>query len=161
MVCIYIDVDNYLRDWLINSYGASDAIAFHKGSAEAATLRAFLRRRTLADAPDLPGPASIAVRLPQSKDRDPATWNVLSGKGRELLLKTIKARFDAELFADVFPCLGANTADALISAWMEAHGIEINDTNFQTVLKRFNRRKSRFMAARRQARLRAAIKSRK
>lgn len=160
MVCIYLDVDNYLRDWLYSAYGSTDHIAFHKGSAEAATLRAFLRKRTAADKPDLQRPSAVAIILPQSRDRDPNSWNVLPEKGRSMLLKAVKSRFDAELFADVFPCMGVDTLDALITAWMDSHGIEISDTNFQSVIKRFNRRRSRFLAKERQARKRAQKKLR-
>lgn len=156
---VYLDVDNYLRDWLCASYGSTEHIAFHKGSAEAATLRAFLRKRTVADKPDLPRPSSVAIILPKSRDRDPNAWNVLPDKGRSMLLKAIKSRFDAELFTDVFPCMGVDTLDALITAWMESHGIEISDTNFQSVIKRFNRRRSRFLAKERQARKRAKKKN--
>lgn len=155
---IKIESESYLAQWLAAQCDSADVVRLHRGSSEAAILRAFIRRRTLYDRDPVIKGSYIEIHIPESRDRDPLTWNFLPQKGRAMLLKCFKDRFDAELFTEVFPLAGIDSLDSVISAWMESKGIEPTDTNFQTVLKRFKRRRDRFLAAQRQRRRRATRK---
>ena len=58
-----------------------------------------------------------------------------------MLKAAIHTRFQVKLFQDIHQLVGLGKArkDLTIIAWMEQHGIEVDDTNYNSVLKVFDR----------------------
>jgi hypothetical protein len=60
------------------------------------------------------------------------------------LAETIRYRFKSELFEDIHEARRKTPQariDLLVTAWMEDHCIEYDDTNFNTLLKIYQRRR--------------------
>ena len=71
-------------------------------------------------------------------------YNYMPKSGLEHLEDTIRTRFKLELFEDIHEArrkVPQSRIDLLITAWMEDHCIEYDDTNFNTLLKIYQRRR--------------------
>ena len=67
----------------------------------------------------------------------------LSAASRRVLALCIRKRFSIELWNDLFKFgnIGKRKQD-IIWAWMETHGIEMNDTNWNTIAKIYMRKRN-------------------
>lgn len=149
-ICVYIHMDRYLRQWFINERG-SDPVVLQKGSVESSILKLFLRRIHEGETPVVKSPDTVSVVIPSFKLRDPAIHNYLPPRAERLFCSFVRKRFDMELLQDLieFPVEGEDLQD-LIYAWMESHGMEIDEINFMAVKKRFDRKRQLYKMAERQ-----------
>lgn len=140
-VLIHLKMETYLAQWLINESGGSPVV-FKKNSAENDILRINLKKRPLFGRKDKPGEGKVPVALPYFKDKDPREYNFLSKPARLALTECIRTRFVMELWKDLhrFGNIGKRKQD-LIWAWMDAHGIEATETNWNTVAKIYMRKR--------------------
>ena len=138
--CIYLEMEPYLRDWLIYDSNGESPIRFKRLSIENRILETFLIALPPNAKPDMPTPNSVAIAIPCFKHSDPSTYNYLPVNSKLELKKCIRNRFLIELWNDLhqFGYIGKRK-DLLVTAWMESHGIEFNDTNFNTILKIYQR----------------------
>lgn len=132
----------YLKQFYIKMTGGQHPVTLRKGSPESALVKVLLEIRPEGAPPDIPTGDDLAIFLPYSKAKDPRTHNWLSQKSKEAVLEFIRSHFDRKIWYDIgiireFP----RRLDSLIEAWMQVNGIEIDDTNYQAVLKRFRRMK--------------------
>lgn len=130
----------YLKQFYIKMCGGTHPVTLRKGSPESALVKVLLEIRPEAAPPDIPADDDLIIFLPYSKAKDPRVFNWLSPKAKEALLEFIRSHFDRKIWYDIgiireLP----RRLDALIEAWMLANGIEITDTNYQAVIKRFRR----------------------
>lgn len=140
-VLIHLKLDNYLAQWLINESGGVPVV-FKKHSVENDILHCNLKERPLFGRKDKPGEGRLPIALPYFKDRDPRKYCFLSKPARLALAECIRSRFVLELWKDLhkFGNIGKRKQD-LIWAWMDAHGIEMTETNWNTIAKIYKRKR--------------------
>ncbi len=140
-VLIHLKLDNYLAQWLINESGGVPVV-FKKHSVENDILHCNLKERPLFGRKDKPGNGKLPIALPYFKDRDPRKYCFLSKPARLALAECIRSRFVLELWKDLhrFGNIGKRKQD-LIWAWMDAHGIEMTETNWNTIAKIYKRKR--------------------
>lgn len=140
-------MEPYLREWLTFDSGYTSPIHFKKLSIENRILETFLIALPPNATPDVATPTSVAIAIPYFKHHDPATYNYLPTKAKMELKNCIRNRFLIDLWNSLhqFGHIGKRK-DLLVMAWMESHGIEVNDTNFNTIIKIYQRQHRAYMA---------------
>lgn len=119
----YIHLKPFVRQWLVHSYG--EPVAFPAQSIENSTIRRFTQVRPEAapahDADD------VAVRVPDSKAKDPALYNYLGLHGRQAVEECIEDNFQRNLWCELndLSDVGCSVMKAIYS-WCEMHGISID-----------------------------------
>ncbi len=159
-ILLYIECEDYLRQWIIHESGGQEPVSLKKGSPESLFLEMALQRQPDGQQPIKPTESSLPIIIPEYRHKSPLYYNHLSTKARGALLKIFRSRFDLALWNDLARITHYFTRkDLLIESWMEAHGIEVNDKNTFTVIKRLRRLTDRLRAPARMRRLRTSGKS--
>ena len=160
-VLLYVKFEPYLAQWLINDNGGTTPIVFRKYSIENRILRSFLTPLPPNAAPNLRTENSVPVVIPEYPGGDPANVNYLPVAAMKMLHDAIRERFLIELWTSLhqFGHIGKRRQD-LVIAWMDVHGIEVNDTNFNTILKIYQRQHKSYMTKIRRSK-KSSKKSRK
>lgn len=133
---IYLDIEPFLRQWLCKSFG--NPVIFPPQSVENSTIRRFTRIRPQNIDPDKPSDKNVAICIPDSKSKDPMTYNYLGPKGKEAIVECIEDLFRRNMWAelnDLSDC-GCSVMKAIYS-WCEMHGIDLDYAN--TVRQRYYR----------------------
>ena len=145
--CIYLELEPYLAQWLLYDNGGITPVRFKKGSIENRILESFLIVMPPNARPDLPTATSLPVAIPSFKHLDPRTYNYLPVSAKKELKYCIRNRFLIQLWNDLhqFGHIGKRR-DNLIYTWMDAHGIENTETNFNTITKIYQRQHRAYMA---------------
>lgn len=138
---IYLPLEAFLAQWFRHRHGGSPyTVRLVRGSVESKRLKALL------DVPPsgyVPRPAPegcVAVAIPSFPAKDPRQFNYVSPQGINALVETLRDLFDLELHDYyVKTYIKGSRIDYMIEAWMEMHGIEFNDTNYNSVKKRLDR----------------------
>ena len=155
-ICLYLVLPNYLAQWYAHecreiefrdkdivpsgNYKPLDPVTIPRGSQESRILQVFLRKRP-EDAKDPENP-NIALVIPYYQNKDPFYYNYLGKFGREKLTETIRNRFLVQLWDELHTFKNAlSRQDNAIFAYMEAHGIECNETNWNALAKIYQRQR--------------------
>lgn len=140
----------YLAQWLRHE---DDRIPleFPKNSMENDIIELGLMRKPILANVQGPGDNVVAIGLPNFKNKDVKKYNYLPIAARRSLMQCIRSRFAVQLWKDLhkFGNIGRRKQD-LIYAWMEAHGIEKNDTNWNTIAKIYMRKRDVYRRRHRQ-----------
>lgn len=149
---VHLELEPYLRQWLVHDCGGSLPVRFPRLSVENRILYTFLSKLPGAAVPDTPTPQSVPVEIPSFRDKPPATYNYLPQKAKHSLKEAIRNRFLISLWTDLhqFGHIGKRR-DHLILGWMAAHGIEEDDTNFNTLAKIYQRQHRAYLERERYA----------
>lgn len=144
--CVYLELEGYLRDWVIDENGGDSPILFPKLSVENRILQTYLRKTPWNALPDMPGDNTVAIAIPNFRHTDPTTYNYLPKPQKHILKNCIRNRFLINLWMDLhqFGYIGKRR-DHLIIEWMQKHGIEVDDKNFNTVIKIYQRMRNAYM----------------
>lgn len=135
---IYLPLDTYLRQWFVNDMGGHDPVILGKYSIEAKTLEIALQRQPHGTTPLPRQQGEVAIVIPEYRAKPPEIYHYLTAKGIKAMQDCIRKRFDVQLFRDLYhPQTFGGCQESLLDAWMDAHGIEVDDTNSRTVMKRF------------------------
>lgn len=139
-VLLYINFEPYLAQWLVNDNGGKTPVVFRKYSIENRILKTYLMSLPPNAVPNLPTDNSVPIVIPEYSGGDPHRVNYLPVGAMRKLHDAIRERFLIELWTALhqFGHIGKRRQD-LVAAWMEANGIEVNDTNFNTILKIYQR----------------------
>lgn len=138
-ICIHLMIEPYLKQWLINDMGG-EPVLFPRGSHERDLLEHFLKERTQADDPDLPTEETVAIQLPKFRDKNVKKYNVLPPRARLAMARAIYIRFRISLWSEIHVLdLGQRNLTDVIYAWMEKHGIELTEQNWQTIRQQYYR----------------------
>ena len=157
---IYLSLPPYLAQWYANEclqvhnrdkaicpreiYQFPTPVRPVRGSQESDVIRMHLTKQPNDVPTQVPEDATIAIVVPYFRFMPVAFYNYVPKSGLEHLEETIRYRFKVELFEDIHDAKrrtpGARI-DLLINAWMDDHCIENNDTNFNTLLKIYQRRR--------------------
>lgn len=148
---IYIKLDSYLAQWFVNEQGGDIPVKLIRGSVESAILEQFLQRQP-DDLPiDTSASGKLPIIIPCFKHKPPEKFFYLPPKAEDLLVSSIRNRFDICLWQTLHRfenMLGRQ--DELIFAFMEKHGIEVNDTNWNAIAKRYQRMRNKYLNSQRQ-----------
>ena len=141
-IVIYVKLDPYLAQWLRHEHGGNP-VKFPKNSTEYDIIELGLIPKPYLAATVGPGDNRVAIALPFFKNKDVRYHNFLPRKAQNALAQCIRTRFVVALWKDLykFGYIGKRKQD-LIWAWMEAHGIEATDTNWNTIAKIYLRKRN-------------------
>lgn len=145
--CIYIALDPYLAQWFVHDCGGEVPCILQKGSVESKVLEVYLQRLPHSVQPQLEaGTGEIAIAIPAFRHRPAETYNYLPKRATSALLNCIRNRFDVALWNDLhhFGKIGRRQ-DELIYAWMEKHGIEPTEANWNAIAKRYQRQRDLYL----------------
>ena len=86
------------------------------------------------------------LSIPTFRHRPAETYNHLPKFALAALLNSIRNRFDIALWNDLhhFGKIGRRQ-DELIFAWMEKHGIELTEANWNAIAKRYQRQRDLYL----------------
>ena len=133
---IYLPLEAFMAQWFRHRHGGSQyTVRLVRGSVESKRLKALL------DVPPsdyVPRPAPqgcVAVAIPFFPAKDPRQFNYVSPQGINALVETLRDLFDYY----VKTYIKGSRIDYMLEAWMAMHGIEFNDTNYNSVKKRLDR----------------------
>ena len=169
---LYLSLPVYLAQWYAyecrrNQQAAADTFSvpvykypepIHplRGSVESDILATYLTKQPSSVPEDFREGATLVLVIPSFRHRDPQIYNYLPPKAREYLTETIRRRFKCALWRDINkldPAL--QRKDLAIAAWMEKHGIDDTETNYNSILKIYDRAYNTY----RQSELRKAAKN--
>ncbi len=142
---IYLEVEPYLAQWFVNEQGGNVPVQLLRGSLESKILELYLMKRPDGVLPES-GEGKLAIAIPDFRHKNPKWYNHLPKFATMALKNVIRNRFDVQLYSDLHH-FGNITKrqDELIYAWMEHHGIEINDTNWNAIAKRYQRQREIYL----------------
>ena len=144
-IFIYIHLDDYLAQWFINDQGGKYPVELKRGSVESIILESFLAKQPedIPQQTEANNPDAVKIAIPFFKSKDVNYFNYLPKRAEDLLVATIRNRFDVELWTTLHKFTSIiNRQDELIYAFMESHGIEINEKNWCTIAKRYQRKRT-------------------
>ena len=144
---LYIPLEDYLSQWFINEQGGESPVRLTRGSVESKILEVYLMKRPDDLVPDLDTEGKVAVIIPEFRNRPPEYYNHLPKFAITSLQNVIRSRFDISLWKDLngFGNIIRNRQDELIYAWMEKHGIELNEKNWNAIAKRYQRQRNVYL----------------
>ena len=139
---IHLALDPYLAQWLTYKYDGL-VVEFPRNSAENDILEIYLSKPPIFASNNHPGENRVPILVPCFKHKNIRYNTYLSAASRRVLALCIRKRFSIELWNDLFKFgnIGKRKQD-IIWAWMETHGIEMNDTNWNTIAKIYMRKRN-------------------
>lgn len=138
---LYLTLDPYLAQWFVNDCGGDIPVRLRRGSPESDILQVFLSVPPENFDPT-PPPGAIPVILPAFAAKDTRSAFYLSPAAERLLVDLIRTRFDCCMWKELFKFSSLfSRIDNLIYAFMERHGIEPDERNFNAIVKRFQRKR--------------------
>ena len=145
-ICLYIPLEDYLAQWFIHEQGGEVPVRLIRGSIESKILETYLDKRPKEMLPDTDREGKLAIVIPAFRHRPPETYNFLPRRAVASLLNIIRNRFDVQLWEDLhhFGKIGKRQ-DYLIYAFMEKHGIEQSEKNWNAVAKRYQRQRNIYL----------------
>lgn len=146
-IILYLECEDYLRQWIVHECGGTVPVRLKKGSPESIFLEMALQNKAVSSGADFRSPSSLAIVIPEFRHKPPQFYNHLSQKSRNALLKILRRRFDLALWSDLMKLTEFfSRKDELIASWAEAHGIEDSEKNILAVTKRLQRLSDRMKA---------------
>lgn len=137
----YIKLPLYKSDWLTHHFG--NPVVFPACSPYNADIKAYLQRKSVAEAPDLLEPGLTAIAIPYSKAKPPQIYNYMGPKGKEVIAEDIDDLFKRALWNDISPMAESPAAlNKHIAAWCEMHGIGLD--RIETVRQYYYRIRKKF-----------------
>lgn len=143
---VFITLRPYLAQWLRHEHGGARTIHLRRGSPERDILEHGLRPapRSKNFIPQMkPLPGQVAIEVTCFKYKDIRIFNYLPPHMTAALVACIRNSFHVQLWRELF-WVGTDErrSDISITDWMKAHGIELNETNFNTIAKILQRKRA-------------------
>lgn len=144
-ICIYVSLDPCIEQWFVHDCGGSRPVSLPRGGIESKVLESMLTRRPEGALPESPA-GKLGIIIPSFRYRPPEVYNHLSARCESALVQVIRNRFDVALWRDLhgFGKIGRRQ-DELIYGWMEANGIEVSETNWNSIAKRYQRQRDLYL----------------
>lgn len=140
---IYVKLPKYLSQFIRHQLGTP--VVFPPSSNENAIIRAFIRRMPQGSIPDRDDGTMTPIAIPDSVAKPPEYFNHMGERGKMAVAQAVKDLFVRALWSDITPLdasgIGTN---ALIAAWCECHGIELDQV--ETVRQCFYRIRKSYAA---------------
>lgn len=138
---VFIKAPDYLDQWMRHEYWdeESQRVVFPRCSAPRAVLQSLLRKPPVGfrqgDTSGL-----LPVEVPSFKGLNPATFNYLSPSAQSALVSSCKKLFQATLFEELHHLFNHDVQISdIIYAFMERHGIENTERNWETIRQMYSR----------------------
>lgn len=154
---ITINAEQYLKQWYIDHRGGEHPVTLKKGSPESFFLEfALQHKKNSKPAPPPPdGTEPLTITIPEFRHKPSQYYNYLSETSQTALLKILRRRFDYELWTDISPIQELIVRqDEILYAWMESHGIEPTEKNWNAIAKRLQRMRHRLRCRERMRKVR-------
>lgn len=138
---LYLQLEDYLAQWFINNHGGNNPVHLIRGSVEWGLLETYLRTPPADYVPQV-NENCVGIVLPNFRSKDTRDNYYLPPAATNALIACLRSRFDVEMwnelhrFANIF-----KRQDELIYAFMEKHGIEPTETNWNAIAKRYQRKR--------------------
>ncbi len=159
-ICLYLTLPPYLAQWYANEcreieyresnivpndvYQPLTPVSIPKNSQESRILQCFLKKQPATPVKE-PDDANLAIIIPYFYNKDPLYYNYLGKYGREKLVDAIRNRFQVQLWEELHTFKNAiSRQDNSIYAFMEAHGIECDETNWNAIAKIYQRQRQAY-----------------
>lgn len=139
---IYLELEDYLAQWLIHDMGGNNPVRLIRGSMEWCLLEQFLKTPPDDYVPQTSAPGLLCIELPNFRSKDTRYNYYLPPRAADALKACIRTRFDIVMwsalhkFANLF-----QRQDNLIYAFMESNGIELTEKNWNAIAKRYQRKR--------------------
>jgi hypothetical protein len=139
---IYLKMEPYLHQWFVHENDGKEPVSLRRGSPEINIFRAFIAKKPEGwSAEDEKEEGAVAIAVPQFKMLDPEYWCYLPPMAKQALYNCIKASLDVQLFQELhFVRPQGLMLRDLVYAFMEKHGIEDTETNWNTLSKIYKRK---------------------
>lgn len=157
-ICIYVPLEDYLSQWFIHEQGGENPVRLTRGSIESALLEQFLQKPPKDYFPEMGGEGKLAIVIPCFRYKSPETFFYLPPKAQDALVACIRNRFDICMwttlhkFSSIF-----QRQDHLIYAFMEKHGIEMTEKNWNAIAKRYQRKRDYYLMNERRKKMKKKI----
>lgn len=139
---IYIEVEDYLRQWLMHKYGEKGMVVFPKYSIESYIVKNGLKKPPKDYQPPKPKKTAVPVYIPYSKKINIRYNFYFPLKEKRKLIACIKKSFKIALWEDLNDDKNIGKKNkTIIYEWMMANGIENSEKNWNTIAKIFSRQK--------------------
>lgn len=150
---VFITLEPYLAQWLRHEAGGEEPIELKRGSIESDVLAVMLKPQPKDPdyVPQLkPKEGQVEIKLPCFKHIDIRTYNYLTPRAELALHEIIKHRFVVALWKDLYTIGNlSRRIDLCINEWMEEHGIEVDDRNWNTIAKIYQRKRAFYSESKR------------
>lgn len=136
---IYVKMEAYLQQWIMHQAGGQYPIRIKRGSAEADIIEVGLKKQPKREGykPQLKeGEGEVSIVLPWFRSKDIRTYNYVEERTKKSLHETLRVRFRVALWKALHKVeKGRERIDMKIMDFMERNGIEIDDRNYNTIVK--------------------------
>ncbi|MDR0686919.1 MAG: hypothetical protein LBF79_05640 [Dysgonamonadaceae bacterium] len=142
-VYLYLTAPPYLADFIHYIYG--NPAFLPKYSVERNIIHKYVRRLQKDEKPDIGTGANVRILMPCFSDKDPRTYNALSPKAKQYLIKSFLEQFDVFLYRKIIQpkVFSKITLNEHIYLFMEKYGIEDNESNWCAISQRVYRLKKK------------------
>lgn len=161
-ICLYIPLEDYLADWFVNEQGGNRPVRLMRGSIESGLLETFLQTPPEDYVPEVEEEGKLAIIIPSFRHKPPERFFYLPPMAVDAVVTCIRRRFDVCMwqtlhrFSSVF-----QRQDKLIYAFMEKHGIDPTEKNWNAIAKRYQRKRDIYLANLRSAKAKKNKKAKK
>lgn len=144
---LYLPLEDYIAQWFIHEQGGSVPVQLTRGSVESKLLEVYLTNRPEDTVPEVYSEGMTAIAIPTFRNRPPEVFNYLPKAALNSLISIIRSRFDVKLWEELhhFGKIGKRQ-DELIYAWMNKHGIDSTEKNWNAIAKRYQRQRNIYLA---------------
>lgn len=143
-ITLSFQCEDYLRQWFINQNGGTSPVRLKKNTPESNCLQFALRSKSESDpVPEIKG-EPLVVFIPSFRFKNPKDFNHITATGRRCFISILRMRFDEQIWYDMHSVYDFGIRkDEMIYAWMESHGIDLTEKNYNAVAKRLQRLRER------------------
>lgn len=150
---INIEFEQYLYEWLLFECKGKFPVYFPKLSIENRILQTNLMEVPPNAKIDCDSANVVPIGIPKLKNIDRDIHTYLPVYARADLHDNIRNRFIIQFWGHIHqPCNIGKRKDKLIMAFMEKHGIEVSDKNYNTLHKIYMRERANYYKRRQRAR---------
>lgn len=142
---LYLKLEPYVAQWFVHEMGG-EPVQLPKRSSESDIIEYFLKPAPKGAVHNYSEDGCIRISIPTYKHKDPAYFNYLSPKALAALARCITVRFRVQLWQDLHKLHnpGCCLTD-LIYAWMDFHGIECTEQNWEAIRQFYFRKRKIYL----------------
>lgn len=144
-VYIYLPLEPYVAQWFVHEMGG-EPVRLPRRSAESDIIEYFLSPTPEGELPAKREAGSIVIEIPSYKHKEAVYFNYLSPKALAALARCITVRFRVQLWQDLHRLhQNPSSLTDLIYAWMEFHGIECTERNWEVIRQFYFRKRKIYL----------------
>lgn len=143
---IKLYLKEYLRQWIVHDYGDEEGIVrLPNGCAEHDLIELLVQRWPEDEPHGKVYRWNTEIHIPEIKGRDPEYFCYMTDHAKKMLADVIYVRFRAALWHDIFTIdkLHLSITDGIYD-WMERHGIDPNEKNWEALRQMYFRQRKRY-----------------